>query len=48
MLTVALAVAVVLGLGVAVAWALARFFHEIARFDDWDRPVSKRKKESWR
>ena len=47
-MTVAIAVAVVLGIGAGVAWALARFFHEIARFDDCDRPVSKRKKESWR
>ena len=47
-MTIAIAVAVVLGLGAGVAWALARFFREIARYDDWDHPVAKQKRESWK
>jgi len=47
-MTIAIAVAVVLGLGVGVAWALARFARELARYDDWDQPIAKRKRESWK
>jgi len=47
-MTVATAVAVVLGLGVAVAWALARFARELARYDEWDSPPVKAKRETWK
>lgn len=44
-----LLVTVVIGLlGAGVVWAGVRLLHEVARFDEWDRPVSKRKRESWR
>jgi len=45
---IAIAVAVVLGLGAGVAWALARFARELARYDEWDSPVCKQKRERWR
>jgi len=47
-MTLAIAVAVVLGLGAGVAWALARFARELARYDEWDMPVAKQKRESWK
>lgn len=47
-MTLAVAVAVVLGLGAAVAWALARFLREIARYDEWDDSVIKQKREHWK
>jgi hypothetical protein len=47
-MTIAVAVAVVLALGAGVAWALARFVRELARYDDWDQPVSKRKRQAWK
>jgi Na+/H+ antiporter NhaA len=46
-MSIAIAVAVVLALGAGVAWALARFLHAIARFDDWDEPL-KIKREWWK
>jgi hypothetical protein len=46
-MTIAIAVAVVLALGAGVAWALARFLREIARYDEWDSTVAKRKRASW-
>jgi Na+/H+ antiporter NhaA len=45
--TIAIAVAVVVLIGAGVAWALARFLHAIARFDDWDEPL-KIKREWWK
>lgn len=47
-MTIALAVAVVLGLGAGVAWALARFARELARYDEWDTPIAARKRRSWK
>jgi hypothetical protein len=47
-MTIAIAVAVVLGLGAAVAWALVRGLREIARFEEWDSPPVKAKRENWR
>jgi len=44
---IAIAVAVVLALGAGVAWALARFARELARYDDWDEPL-KIKREWWK
>ena len=43
-----IAVAVVLGLGVAVAWALARFARELARYEEWDEPIVRQKRKGWR
>jgi hypothetical protein len=47
-MTLAIAVSVVLGLGAGVAWALARFARELARFEEWDSPPIKTKREHWR
>lgn len=47
-MTIAVAVVVVLLLGAGVAWALARFARELARYDDWDQPPIKAKRESWK
>jgi len=47
-MTIAIAVAVVLGIGAGVAWALARFARELARYDEWDHPSAKHKRESWK
>jgi MFS superfamily sulfate permease-like transporter len=47
-MTIAVAVAVVLALGAGVAWALARFLHEVARYSDWDEPIVKAKRKGWR
>jgi len=45
---IAIAVAVVLALGAGVAWALVRGLREIARFEEWDSPPIKTKREHWR
>jgi len=47
-MTLALAGAAVLLLGAGVVWALARFARDMARYDDWDHPPVKAKRESWR
>jgi len=47
-MTIALAVAAVLGLGAGVVWALARFARELARYDEWDCPPVKAKREGWK
>jgi len=47
-MTLAIAVAVVLLLGAGVAWALARFAREIARYSEWDMPIAKQKRKGWR
>ena len=47
-MTIAVATAVVLLLGAGVAWALARGLREIARFEEWDDPPLKGKRESWK
>jgi len=47
-MTIAIAVAVVLLLGAGVAWALARFARELARYEEWDEPVAARKRRSWK
>jgi hypothetical protein len=47
-MTLAIAVAVVLLIGAGVAWALARFMRELARYDEWDDPPIKQKREVWK
>ena len=44
-LVVALALVGLLGL---VGWGLARFARELARYDEWDGPPLKAKREHWR
>lgn len=47
-MSIAVAVAVVLLIGAGVAWALARFARELARYDEWDQPIAARKRRSWK
>jgi hypothetical protein len=47
-MTIAIATAVVLLLGAGVAWALARFMRELARYDEWDTPTAAQKRRSWK
>jgi positive regulator of sigma E activity len=42
------ALAVVALLGAGVAWALARFAREIARYSEWDEPIVRQKRKGWR
>ena len=44
----AIAAALVGLLGAGVVWALARFARELARYDEWDHPPVKAKREHWR
>jgi len=43
-----IALVVVALLGAGVVWALAKFAHELARYDEWDSPPVKAKREQWR
>ena len=46
--SVLIAVAVVGLLGAGVVWALARFARDLARFEEWDDPPIKAKREFWK
>jgi len=45
---VLIAVAVVALVGAGVLWALARFARELARYDEWDQPPVKAKRDVWK
>ena len=47
-MTLLLVTAVIGLLGAGVVWAGVRLLREVARFDDWDRPVIRQKRERWR
>jgi len=47
-MTMGIAIAVVLLIGVGVVWALGRFMREISRYEEWDSPVVKQKREGWK
>jgi hypothetical protein len=47
-MTIGIAVTVVLGFGAVVVWALWRLFRSVSRYDDWDYPPVKGKREHWK
>lgn len=43
-----IALGIVAGLVIGVAWLLHRIALEISRFDEWDSPPIRSKREHWR
>jgi hypothetical protein len=46
--TLLVATAAVLLVGAGIVWACLRLAHELARYDDWDYPPVKAKREHWK
>ena len=48
MTTLLLATGALVLVAAGVAWACVRLFREVARYDEWDSPPVKAKRESWK